>query len=94
MSETPPSISRSASMIRVRRLRSRRTAGLCSAFVQKSGLAMRFSISSSSRRPSAASKIPPDHACAGAHAFEFPLQVVKEHFRNSSLIIADTSSFP
>lgn len=94
MSETAPSISRSASMIRVRRLRSRRTAGPCSAFVQKSGLAMRFSISSSSRRPSSASKIPPDHACAGAHGLEFPLQVVKEHFRNSSLIMAEMSSFP
>lgn len=94
MSETPPSISRSASMIRVRRLRSRRTAGLCSAFVQKSGLAMRFSISSSSCRPSAASKIPPDHACAGAHGFEFPLQVVKEHFRNSSFDYGRDVQFP
>lgn len=94
MSEVAPSISRSASMIRVRRLRSRRTAGPCSAFVQKSGLAMRFSISSSSRRPSSASKIPPDHACAGAHGLEFPLQIVKEHFRNSLLIMAEMSSFP
>ena len=93
MSETAPPISRSASMTRVRRLRSRRTAGPCSAFVQKSGLAMRFSISSSCCRPSSASKIPPDHACAGAHRLEFPLQVVKEHFRDSSLIMADASGF-
>ena len=94
MSETAPSISRSASMIRVRCLRSRRTAGPCSAFVQKSGLAMRFSISSSARRPSSASKIPPYHACAGAHGLEFPLQIVKEHFRNSYSIMAESSRFP
>ena len=93
MSETAPSISRSASMIRVRCLRSRRTEGPCSAFVQKSGLAMRFSISSSARRPSSASKIPPYHACAGAHGLEFPLQIVKEHFRNSNLIIAERSKY-
>jgi len=41
--------------------------------VQKAGSAIRFSISVSSRRPSAASKIPPDYLHAGTHRFKLTL---------------------